>query len=996
MKKGFLATILALCLVLGLMPGEAWASHADNSGEVKLLSLSVTDSGSKVISLLDKGVSVSLGRNYSFSATFSNADRLGEVYIASTKGNETKYLEAYRDGSAFVTRGFFDGDANYVPGKISVEYTKKIEDTPITADVSWNEIESVLGNSGSVKIDSSSGDSVKATVDISELLKSEWKELIDFSADSYDEITDGNLSDWLGAYKDLDKFKKYLLDDGAYTLYLDDSDSSTYAMILRSSTGNTYTKLILKDMSDSFDSMSKVAENISSASKVTKVMADVLDINKEASALRQEISNSTISSDQKQQLNQHVDNYEYDRSMFTVLMAVLPAVAVASGGTMTGPALVFNAIISVMNGAADTFWDYRIGMIRGSDALDVNFSSTGACGTPLTEEYIDNHVVSSGTYYISKNVISIDIGTDEKPADVTLCLHGNNINSIHVSKNSVLHLCDCMYLSEDPYQGGGCDGLQTGTGSKVFLTNGRVGGSGSVIIGGEFLIDGGVSSSPKGTDGSKITLANGTIYNGISAESNGEIVIYNGTVVGGLRADSGSVKISGGQVSSASSKSGSILVDGGSIDGIGTNTGEITVRDGTIGRISIGKGSKVYISGGEITAASEMYGRGEAIMNAGGEITIHSGKILGVDKGYCITNCDGGTLTIEGGTLQNENGDCINNVGSIVNIKGGTFQASRHYVLHNADGEVTISGGTFESSGEKCIQSGGKMTITGGTFIATAEYGQVIHAGDALTVSGGRFQGWKGIYYSHRGNLNPSASLSISGGTFQTSLHAVYLSGGSTTISGGAFQTTDETIYAGSGEMTISGGVFQSDEDAALDMGLANSAVTVTGGIFCGTYGISAIGTQDGVKATFSITPETDIKIDATECALFGFSYSDVEFKILAADNYIGSVTYYKSASDGGTKMTIQDAQEYITEHSYLPYLRLTADGVTPVSKPGDLGGDGKVTLADVIRLARGAAGYVTLTEQEQTAGDVTGDGKITMADVIRVARYAAGYSTTL
>ena len=59
----------------------------------------------------------------------------------------------------------------------------------------------------------------------------------------------------------------------------------------------------------------------------------------------------------------------------------------------------------------------------------------------------------------------------------------------------------------------------------------------------------------------------------------------------------------------------------------------------------------------------------------------------------------------------------------------------------------------------------------------------------------------------------------------------------------------------------------------------------------------------------------------------------------------------------------------------------------------GDLNGDGKVTMADVIRLARGAAGYATLTEQEQKAGDVNRDGKITMADVIRVARYAAGYS---
>lgn len=65
-------------------------------------------------------------------------------------------------------------------------------------------------------------------------------------------------------------------------------------------------------------------------------------------------------------------------------------------------------------------------------------------------------------------------------------------------------------------------------------------------------------------------------------------------------------------------------------------------------------------------------------------------------------------------------------------------------------------------------------------------------------------------------------------------------------------------------------------------------------------------------------------------------------------------------------------------------------------SQPGDLNGDGKVTMADVLRLARGAAGHVTLTEQEQRMGDVNGDGKITMTDVIRVARYAAGHSSTL
>ena len=952
MKKRLLATLLALCLVLGLIPGEAWASHAGNSGEVKLLSLSVTDSGGKVISLLDKGVSVSLGKNYSFSATFSNADQLGKVYITSTKGNETKYLEAYRDGSAYVTRGLFDGDANYVPGKISVEYTKKIEDIPITADVSWNEIASVLGNSGSVKIDSSSGDSVKATVDISELLKSEWKELIDFSADSYDEITDGNLSDWLGAYKDLDKFKKYLLDDGAYTLYLDDSDSSTYAMILRSSSGNTYTKLILKDMSDSFDSMSKVAENISSASKVTKVMADVLDINKEASALRQEISNSTISSDQKQQLNQHVDNYECDRSMFTVLMAVLPAVAVASGGTMTGPALVFNAIISVINGAADTFWDYRIGMIRGSEMLDVAFSSDSDCdcGVPLKWGK-DGTITESGSYYYPDYYGHIKIGTDDKPVNVTLCLHGHWTGTITINSGSVLHLRDCTYSKDNPNKIG-AEVINIKPRGTFYLENGAI--TGRAIDGGRIK---GITC-----DGGEIIICGGDIRTTMSATNNSRITVYDG------------------KISSLLMENSELSLHNGSLGNITATNSEVTIRSGAVNVLTTNSGSTIYITSGQFGA----------IKNNGGNITIDGGEFTNRwgGSGYIIVNGRGSTLTIRGGMMQNTHtdGGCIVNAGTL-NIQDGILRAP--YIALSNEGQATIHNGTFQGLSSCAISNSGNMTITDGVFFSEK---LVVRNGKSLTISGGSFQGNEGIYCS-QGNAAYQPNLTITGGSFQANRYAVYGAGDvRVSISGGTFQSSAKTIYAGSGEMTISGGVFRSADDAALDIG-PNSAVIVTGGTFCGTYGISAIGTHDVMKATFSITPETNIKVDATESALFGFNYSDIEFKILAADNYIGGVTYYKSASDGGTKMTIHDAQKYITEHSYLPYMRLTADGVSTISNPGDLNGDGKVTMADVLRLARGAAGYVTLTEQEQKAGDVNRDGKITMADVIRIARYAAGYS---
>ena len=119
------------------------------------------------------------------------------------------------------------------------------------------------------------------------------------------------------------------------------------------------------------------------------------------------------------------------------------------------------------------------------------------------------------------------------------------------------------------------------------------------------------------------------------------------------------------------------------------------------------------------------------------------------------------------------------------------------------------------------------------------------------------------------------------------------------------------------------------------------------------------------------------------------FADKDTTVMLLRYDPQYDGYVFVENAVQDTENMTvtakIEKSGEYIL-------------AVNSISEPGtnilgDLNGDGKVTMADVIRLARGAAGYATLTEQEQKAGDVNRDGKITMADVIRVARYAAGYS---
>lgn len=58
---------------------------------------------------------------------------------------------------------------------------------------------------------------------------------------------------------------------------------------------------------------------------------------------------------------------------------------------------------------------------------------------------------------------------------------------------------------------------------------------------------------------------------------------------------------------------------------------------------------------------------------------------------------------------------------------------------------------------------------------------------------------------------------------------------------------------------------------------------------------------------------------------------------------------------------------------------------------PGDINGDGKVTVADVRLALRAAVGKTALNDAQKTAADVNSDGKVTVSDVRKILREAVG-----
>ena len=72
----------------------------------------------------------------------------------------------------------------------------------------------------------------------------------------------------------------------------------------------------------------------------------------------------------------------------------------------------------------------------------------------------------------------------------------------------------------------------------------------------------------------------------------------------------------------------------------------------------------------------------------------------------------------------------------------------------------------------------------------------------------------------------------------------------------------------------------------------------------------------------------------------------------------------------------------------------ITVSSKSSSHTPGDVNGDGKVNLRDVIRLNQYVAGWKVTVVENST--DINGDGKVNLRDVIRLNQYVAGWKVDI
>ena len=325
------------------------------------------------------------GTKFDFEASFENSEQIDNLYITSTRNNETKYLKAEYDDKkqVFTTDGYFDeNNHNYIPGVISYEYKKKVPEVVVGNEEDWKEVKTKNSDSSgkSVDVKQNTDSAYKAQIDMSSFGEEFKDVIIDASITIFDEKEGTDLGAWKGLLEENDNILSYILpgyDDNKYICKLDYSDEGTWYMLIKDITGNKYIGLLLKsgmknqEDLNKYEKLSEISSTLSVINTASSILYKKYEIEKDMSKLRDEVmtSGNYSTSAELNKALADVDNLEKNQQMFMLMTAILPLIVsapIALGATMSAaPALLFTVILGTMTAASGVFWNIQKANIKG-------------------------------------------------------------------------------------------------------------------------------------------------------------------------------------------------------------------------------------------------------------------------------------------------------------------------------------------------------------------------------------------------------------------------------------------------------------------------------------------------------------------------------------------------------------------------------------------------------------------------------------------------------
>ncbi len=355
-------------------------------------------------------------QEFTFEVGYTHPEQIDALYVTSTRNGEKKYMQATYDPSkdAFVASGFFDpDDHDYVPGTLSVEYTKSRAEAFATEDFDWSAYSDYLPAETFSAVKNADGQ-YEAMIDLAEaypdLIKESTKIGLAISDWKNETEVSSTFKDWLSIAETNDTILSYIVpgkDGKRYIFDFDYTDEDRWLMLVKDVADNKYLEIIINDVLDQttdvklWEKLSNASGYLSTAGTVAGILLKQKGIDSDIADLRKEVYGLGLSPAEEAAALKKVDQLHKDRTNFMLLSATIPLFMAAAG--LSGPAsLVLTGMLGVINASSSFFLDMRVGQITGGEVRPSwVVDPSGSVYDAVTNEPLDSVKVTA--YWIESD-----------------------------------------------------------------------------------------------------------------------------------------------------------------------------------------------------------------------------------------------------------------------------------------------------------------------------------------------------------------------------------------------------------------------------------------------------------------------------------------------------------------------------------------------------------------------------------------------------------------
>ena len=363
---------------------------------------------------------------FKFQAEFDNAENLDKVYIVSTRNNQKKYMNAEWDEAtkSYIAEGRFEGtNSSYVPGEITVEFTKKRPDVPVSDTIDAEYLvshmnEAVKDFTTEVKknTDTEYESTISVSSELSDLIGDEINMVVTKLDKEYNDIP---ISDLM---KTADNYYSYFIDKDSkkYVLNLDMTDPETLNMVVHDIASNKQISYALDFLDNSTvgnpSTALKISEVLGQIGYVTGAISDIYDIENADDDLRDKIYAANMTDEERAEALKKADELKRDRQLF---LLTTMAISVATMGIGGPPALVFGLLFGAVTTSSSFFWDMRMANILGGGtgySCKWSIDPSGYVYEAVTSNRLEG--VTATAYWIAPDYIDDDGNGDTSKSEL--------------------------------------------------------------------------------------------------------------------------------------------------------------------------------------------------------------------------------------------------------------------------------------------------------------------------------------------------------------------------------------------------------------------------------------------------------------------------------------------------------------------------------------------------------------------------------------------------